>query len=413
MSVYHGKVLELVAIEKNNEKSYLRIKFSLEQEVEQFWEIDNDTADNLITIFEFDENHKYRLSLHTILDSTKRQYISLLTRTHRDKSDRIYFACSVDYKNELDSIKNTKSINDLNKLPFLSANLSAIDEKEIDQENKQREIVVTKAYKLPFIWVSIGMMSVIFIILFGYSKTTELNKTTIKNTTIAIAKAKTSEVDLVDTNTVVTPATKLVKNDFTQSSIPYLELNDSIAYDIPDGYVSLTFDDGPSKYTMKIIDILKKYEVGGTFFFIGNNVKKHPDYVRYVQSNGYSIGSHSMNHVKMSELSYEKQKDELIQSTKVIEDITKEEVVLLRPPYGALNEQTKNVIHDYQYKMILWNRDPKDWKTRDASKIINYVHNTKASGSIILLHESQAVIDALPKIIEHLQEQNLKIVSLQ
>ncbi|RNB83400.1 polysaccharide deacetylase family protein [Brevibacillus fluminis] len=411
MSVYHGKVLELVAIENINEKSYLRIKLSSEQEIELFWEVDSDTAGNLMTIFQFDRNHKYRLSLHTTLDTIKKQYKSLLTRTYLDKSDRIYFTCSVNYKNALDSIKNTQSFNHLHKFPFLSSNPSGIDGTKSDQTNNPDGVVIPKGFKLPFKWVSLtAMISVIVTILFGYSNHSYSNKTTINTTTIAHAEAVTVE----DKKTqVVSPDTTLVKDDTTQTGLPYIELDDFITYSIPKGYVSLTFDDGPSKYTEKIVNILKNYKVGGTFFFVGNNVKKHPDYVQYVQSNGYSIGSHSMNHLKMSSLSYEQQEDEFIQSTKAIENITNEKVVLFRPPYGALNQQIKDIIHDNQDKIVLWNRDTIDWKTRDADKIFTYVRNTEASGSVILLHESQAVIDALPRIIEYLQDQNLKIVSLQ
>lgn len=419
MSVYSGKVMELVSIENDNEKSYLLIKLSFEQEVELFWEIDNDTAENLMTISEFDENHKYRLSLHTTYDKIKNQYLSLITRTYRNKSERISFACSVDFKTNLESIKNTKSINDLKRLLFLSMTLPAVDGKKIEQKIEQNEVINPKRFKLQFKWVSVAIISVIIFILFGnsnksYSNNLSLNKAQINKTTITTAKVENTEAHLKNKKNIDTPVTsKLAKDTSSDSSLPYIELGDSIAFKVPEGYVSLTFDDGPSKYTERIVDILKKYNVGGTFFFIGNNVIKHPDYVRYVHSNGYSIGSHSMDHVEMSHLSYKKQEEELLQSTKAIEDITNEKVVLFRPPYEALNELTKEVIHDHHDKMILWNRDTEDWKTRDANKIFNYVRNTEASGSIILLHESLAVIDALPKIIEHLKEQKLTIVSLQ
>ncbi|MGD8190512.1 polysaccharide deacetylase family protein [Brevibacillus ginsengisoli] len=402
MAVYHEKVLELVAIETINEKSYLRIKFFLEQEVELFWETDSDTAANLMTVTEFDENHRYRLSLHTTFDETKQQWMSFITRTYRDKGDRIYFTCSVHYKNDLEAIKNTQSINDLNRLPFLSVNLSETDDNKIKQNYELKEPVISKANKNTPKWVIVAMISVILVILFGHFNNPYFNKKS-NNTIVAKAEVTTASATV----------TKLVKDHSTQDSLPYLKLDNPITFSLPKGYVSLTFDDGPSKYTEKITDILKKYKVGGTFFFIGYNVKKHPDSVRYVHSNGYSIGSHSMNHVKMSNLSYEQQANELVQSSHAIKDLTNEDVVLLRPPYGAINEQTKALVHDYRDKMVLWDRDPRDWKTHDATKIFHYVCSTEASGSIILLHESQATIDALPKIIEHLQEQNLKIVSLK
>ncbi|MBS4201185.1 polysaccharide deacetylase family protein [Bacillus sp. FJAT-49732] len=413
MSVYQGKVIELLAIEKENEKVFLRIKLSFETEVELFWEIDRDTAENLITISNLTGNHKYRLSLHTTLDPHKGQFISSITKTYRDKSERIGFVCSVGYKNNLDSIKNTQSMNDLIKLPFLSIEQSAIDGEKIEQKN---EVVIPKAYTFPFKWVYATLIGAILVLLFGFFNNIYLHKNTMNDTTIAKAQVKTAEVQLDTIESVVAPVSELpelVKDDTVQLGLPYLEIEDSVAFSLPAGNVALTFDDGPSKYTEEIVDILKHYKVGGTFFFIGMNVKKHPDAVRYVQSNGYSIGSHSMNHPKMSELPYEKQVDELIQSTKAIEEITNERVILFRPPYGAFNKQTKEVLYDYQEKMILWNIDPKDWMTRDAEKIFNYINKSDGSGAIIILHESQAVIDALPRIIEYLQEENLNIVSIQ
>jgi peptidoglycan-N-acetylglucosamine deacetylase len=406
MSDYPGKIIELVAIEKINEKTNLIIKLFYEFEAEWFWEIDNETAENLLALTEFEGNHQYRLSLHTTFDIIKQKYISSITRTFRDSSERFYFVCSEEYKNDLNSIKNAQSINHINPLPFLSANLPSIAEQNMGQIN---EVFIPKRYRFPFKWISVAMISFVLVILFGYSNNSYLKRIPIKNTAIPKAEAETS---VVSKNNMIPPVSAMENDVSNERILPYIEPKDPISYSLPEGYVSLTFDDGPSKYTLKIVDILKRDNVGGTFFFIGSNVKKHPDFVRYVQSNGYSIGSHSMNHVKMSGLSYEKQKDEFFQSSKAIEEITNEKVVLLRPPYGALNEQTIDIVNDFQGKMILWNRDPNDWKTHDANKIFNYVRNTEASGSIILLHESQTVIDALPKIIEHLQNQELNIVSL-
>ncbi|MBE3102379.1 MAG: polysaccharide deacetylase family protein [Firmicutes bacterium] len=198
-----------------------------------------------------------------------------------------------------------------------------------------------------------------------------------------------------------------------QPTIPFIELGEATTYSIPEGNVALTFDDGPSQYSIEIADVLKKYGVGGTFFFIGRNAKKYSDYVQYIQSNGYSIGSHSMNHVNIANLSHEEQENELIQSIKLLEEITNGEIILFRVPFGSFNKQVKDLMHEHQYKMVLWNNDPKDWKTRDADKIFNDIQNSYTSGSIILLHESQAVVDALPRIIEYLQGLDLEIINLK
>ncbi len=120
-----------------------------------------------------------------------------------------------------------------------------------------------------------------------------------------------------------------------------------------------------------------------------------------------------MNHMNISTLSYDKQKNELIESIELLEEITGKKITLFRPPYGSLNKQMKDLVYEQQYKIVLWDNDPKDWKTRDADKIFNSIQNSNVSGSIILLHESQATIDALPRIIEYLQQLNLEIITLQ
>lgn len=399
------KVIELLAIENHDEKSYLRIKLSFEEEYELCWEIDRDTANNLKNICQFNGNHKYRLSLHITSETSNNYFKSVLTKTYLNTSQRIYFNCSVEYKKNLEAIKNSNSMNDLDLLPFLSISMTEIEDTIATQTNS----IISKRYNTTIKWISGGVIGFIFIILFGYIYNLYLYEAEINNTVVANAEAKIKEVN---SNSNVTSHTNLSSEVSSNYSFPYVMLTDSVAYDIPEEYVAITFDDGPSKYTTEITDILKEYKVGGTFFFLGINAKKHPDFVRYVQSNGYSIGSHSMNHISMSNLSITDLEDQILQSTLAIEDITKEKLVLFRPPYGALNEQTKDVLYNHDYKITLWNKDPEDWKSRDADKIFDYVRNNKTSGSIILLHESQAVIDALPKIIEYLQEQDLKIVNL-
>ncbi|MOA06840.1 Peptidoglycan-N-acetylglucosamine deacetylase [compost metagenome] len=64
-------------------------------------------------------------------------------------------------------------------------------------------------------------------------------------------------------------------------------------------------------------------------------------------------------------------------------------------------------------KMVLWNTDPEDWKSKNADAIYQAIVKSKVNGSIILLHESQATLDALPKIIQFLKNKELDIVNLQ
>ncbi|GAA0839634.1 hypothetical protein GCM10008915_33590 [Bifidobacterium pullorum subsp. gallinarum] len=425
MSDSYGKVIELLAIERDSEVFGLRIKLSFTESAELIWITDTDTIENIAAVSEFNGIHKYRLSLQTVWDVNQQQYMGLITRTYRDHSDRFQFACSVSFRNELESIKNARRLDDLHTLPFLSAYRSEPDEpiavpteEGIDARRSGR-----KRHRLPLKLVSATMMSLIFVLLlssFNYSDPSGIPPR--QATTAAVEVETVIQLLAENRHTIMAkPVASLEEETEKQpedhhlpsDTVPYLELDEFISFSIPKGYVALTFDDGPSKHSVDIMNILQKYGVGGTFFFVGTNVKKHPDYVQAIHANGFSIGSHSMTHSQMSSLSYKQQEMELTRVAELIENITHEKLVLFRPPYGAFDGQTEALSRHQGNKMVLWNRDPEDWLTRDEDKILDYVQHIEASGSIILLHESQAVVDALPRIIQHLQDQSLKIVRLQ
>jgi len=410
MSVHHVKLLELVKIDQNNETSYLHIKLAFDQNLEFLLKIDNDTARNLIEKCDFQGEHKYRLSLNTFVDS-RNVYKSSLSKTYLDISEKITFKCSIEYSHQLESIKNSPSTNALIALPFIQLNDNAINN---IQQKKQTSTDIAKRYRIPLKQISVAAISIFLVVLFIYTTQSYSNKTPMLETTIANAEVKTPVTDFKTDDTQLASISKDQSNiESTQSNIPFINVQDPVTYSIPEGFVALTFDDGPSLYTKEIVNLLKKHEVGGTFFFNGVNVKSYPDSVQYVHTNGYKIGNHSLHHVNMSGLTFNEQMEEIYQSTKLIEDITNEKMTLFRPPYGEMNKFAEETIHSQHYKIVLWNNDPKDWQNRNAETIVDNVQNSKVSGAIILLHETQATIDALPKIIEYLHDQGLQIVNLQ
>lgn len=410
MSVYQEKLLELKSIENKSNKYFLKVRLSFKQDIDMLWEVDESTAENLKSITRFDEKHKYRLSFNTSLDFVQNQHMGFLVPTYCEQSNYISFLCSEDYINKLMAIKYCQDIKDLDKIPFVFENY--------EEEKKQEQVIIKekvhKKYIPKFTFGSVTLMSIVFVILFSYISHIYLNKTTFNEKALAQAIQLDNEIIHEQKESLEIENVIIIEDfSFNQPTIPAIELDNTLTYSIPKGKVALTFDDGPSQYSKEIMDVLKSYKVGGTFFFTGTNVKKYPDYVQYIYSKGYSIGSHSMTHANMRTLSYEKQEYEIIQSINLLEEITDGKINLFRPPYGYFNKQARNLANENGYRMVLWNNDPKDWKTLDADKIFNHIKSSNVSGSIILLHESQAVIDALPRIIEHLQGMGLEIVSLQ
>ncbi|MNB73912.1 Peptidoglycan-N-acetylglucosamine deacetylase [compost metagenome] len=183
---------------------------------------------------------------------------------------------------------------------------------------------------------------------------------------------------------------------------------DSYEYSLPEGYVALSFDDGPSPYTEQLVDILAKEGVAANFLFIGRNVSRYPGAVRYAGEHGMPVGNHSWDHSDMTANSPEENRSNLEQANRSLEQLVTAPVTIFRPPYGAVNRALAEEAGRQQLKVLLWNRDPEDWKAGSKEAILDYFYRTDPSGGIYLLHEKQITVQALPEIIDFLKGRGLK-----
>jgi peptidoglycan/xylan/chitin deacetylase (PgdA/CDA1 family) len=183
-------------------------------------------------------------------------------------------------------------------------------------------------------------------------------------------------------------------------------------YNVPRGYCALTFDDGPSVYTEKIAQLLKNNKIPATFFFIGQNVIHHQKAVSFANNLGFGIGDHSYSHPQLNRLSENAQASQILQTKKLIEAITNKPVTLFRPPYGAFNNQTKDVLVKNNIQMVLWNSDPRDWATKSPTIIVQRIARSELSGKVIILHDQKQTWEALPQILKVIKAKGLKVKAI-
>lgn len=144
-------------------------------------------------------------------------------------------------------------------------------------------------------------------------------------------------------------------------------------------WVAITFDDGPGKYTNKLLKGLKKQKVQATFFVVGSMAKSNKSVLKNVYKNGHEISNHTYNH-KAGAATL---KGQLSKTDKIIKSVTGKNSTLMRPPGGVINNGTKKC----GKSIIMWSVDPKDWRDRNASTVRSRVLKSTKSGSIILLHD--------------------------
>ncbi|MGM0386550.1 MAG: polysaccharide deacetylase family protein, partial [Actinomycetota bacterium] len=174
--------------------------------------------------------------------------------------------------------------------------------------------------------------------------------------------------------------------------------------------VALTFDDGPSPYTERLLDTLTTLDVPATFFVVGSQVEIRPATVRRQEAADHAVENHTYSHPQLDTLSYSAQLSEVQRADDAIAAAGVERSTLLRPPYGSWNENTRLL----GKPLILWSVDPRDWDGRTASEIRNHVTTYTRSGSIVLMHDSvSATVDAVPGIVADLRARGFTLVTVE
>src|SRR5699024_9778216 len=118
---------------------------------------------------------------------------------------------------------------------------------------------------------------------------------------------------------------------------------------------------------------LEKYQAKATFFMLGNNAKRMPETARKIAEAGHEIANHSVDHPNLAHLSKANINQQMARSKEMIEKATGQCPTLFRPPYGNLNSAVKHSAEATGQQLALWSVDTLDWKSRNASSILNEV----------------------------------------
>lgn len=155
--------------------------------------------------------------------------------------------------------------------------------------------------------------------------------------------------------------------------------------------VALTFDDGPDiRFTPKVLDALKANGVKATFFVLGSMASTHPDVIRRIVNEGHVIGNHSYSHENLPKLSADKFQNQIMSTESVLQGLIGYAPRLIRPPYGAINEEQVRWMADHHYLIVNWNVDSLDWKSLNSEQVLHNIMLQTKPGSIILQHSGGA-----------------------
>ena len=177
--------------------------------------------------------------------------------------------------------------------------------------------------------------------------------------------------------------------------------------------VAITFDDGPGAYTDRLLDIFEEHGARGTFFLVGNQVKKKTETVQRMVAEGHEVAAHSWNHRQLTKLEGEELEEQLMKPRAAIYKATGVDAVIMRPPYGSYSDSVAEVAEGLGISAVNWNIDTLDWKNKNADAVYKACMKDLKDGNIILCHDiHKTTVDAMEKVIPAIIEEGYQLVTV-
>ncbi|CAG6397715.1 polysaccharide deacetylase family protein [Streptomyces cocklensis] len=174
------------------------------------------------------------------------------------------------------------------------------------------------------------------------------------------------------------------------------------------GYVGLTFDDGPSNdHTPALLNALKQNGLRATVFNEGQYAAQFPAQVQAEVNAGMWVGNHSYTHPHLIQESQAQIDSEVSRTQQAIASAGGGTPKLFRPPYGETNSTLQGVESKYGLTQVIWDVDSQDWNGASVAAIVA-ANAQLQNGQVILMHEWPAnTLAAIPQIAQNLASRGM------
>jgi len=160
--------------------------------------------------------------------------------------------------------------------------------------------------------------------------------------------------------------------------------------------IALTFDDGPSEATPRLLEVLAKHSVRATFFQCGINAERLPEIAHQVVGGGHCIGNHTVSHPLLALRRPAFIYAQIAEAQKILKDVTGCEPRYFRPPYGARWFGLREAQQRLGLTSVLWSTIGKDWKW-PTEAVASRLMAGAMNGAIFCLHDGRT-LQAQPDI---------------
>lgn len=170
--------------------------------------------------------------------------------------------------------------------------------------------------------------------------------------------------------------------------------------------VWITIDDGPSPaHTIKLLNILDRFEARATFFIVGANAEKYPHLITEILARGHALANHTHMHPSTTFwcASAGRIKSEIDRCAETLRTTPERPATCFRAPAGMKNPFVHPALYRRGMALIGWTARGLDTVQRDATRVAARIEKGAKPGAIVLLHEGHRVrqdADFHPRCLE-------------
>ncbi|TFB14041.1 polysaccharide deacetylase family protein [Filobacillus milosensis] len=173
--------------------------------------------------------------------------------------------------------------------------------------------------------------------------------------------------------------------------------------------VLLTIDDAPDGHALEMAATLKEYNAPAIFFVNGifMDSEEGKKVVKELYDMGFEIGNHTYSHKNLRDLSQEKQHEEIMSVSKLIEEVTGEKPKFFRAPHGANTDYARKLVKEQGMLLMNWSYGydfMQGYMEKEALEEIMVNAPGLGKGANLLMHDREWTNAALPAILEGLKE---------
>lgn len=174
--------------------------------------------------------------------------------------------------------------------------------------------------------------------------------------------------------------------------------------------VALTYDDGPTGLTGRLLDSLHERGAPATFFVLAGAAQSRSETVHRALDEGHEIATHTWSHPQLPKLTPEEVEKEVRGSADAISALIGKPVTMFRPPYGEWNQAVLDVA---RLPAILWDVDTNDWRGRTVEELTATAVDGAQPGSIVLFHDThEPSVDAAAGVVDGLRDRGFTPVTV-